>query len=440
MKKIINFLGLIIMILVCVGCNKVNNEVINSSNIDSNNKYIEGLVIYKENDEALVVDNNQVIYRLKGLETDVDSYVKISYDGQLNKNAEIQDITIKNVENVNNEFKLNSSFNNYERAKEIVEAMSLEETIGQIYMVHHSTDSLEDVGTYHLGGFIFFGSDFRNKTKEAVLNMIDKLNDNSKISLLLAVDEEGGIVTRISSNPNLASERFKSPRELYKEGGFDLIRDDTIKKNEILEGLHLNINLAPVLDISNDSKDYIYSRSIGLSPELTGVFAQTVIDASKDSKISYVMKHYPGYGKNSDTHKSRSLDTRSMEEIESDLIPFSKGIQSGGEAIMISHNIVETLDSNNPASISINNHNYLRNTLGFRGMVITDALNMGATEGIENMGIKSLVSGNDILVTKNYKEDIKNILEGVSKGQVSSKYIRALAIKVIEWKISKGLI
>ena len=440
MKKIINFLGLIIMILACVGCNKVNNEVINSSNIDCNNKYIEGLVIYKENDEALVVDNNQVIYRLKGLETDVDNYVKISYDGELNKNAEIQDITIKNVENVNNDFKLNSGFNNYERAKEIVEAMSLEETIGQIYMVHHSTDSLEDVGTYHLGGFIFFGSDFRNKTKEDVLNMIDKLNDNSKIPLLLAVDEEGGIVTRISSNPNLASERFKSPRELYKEGGFDLIRDDTIKKNVILEGLHLNINLAPVLDISNDSKDYIYSRSIGLSPELTGVFAQTVIDASKNSKISYVMKHYPGYGKNSDTHKSKSLDTRSMEEIESDLIPFSKGIQRGGEAIMISHNIVEALDSNNPASISISNHNYLRNTLGFRGMVITDALNMGATEGIENMGIKSLVSGNDILVTKNYKEDIKNILEGVSKGQVSSKYIRALAIKVIEWKISKGLI
>lgn len=440
MKKIINFLGLIIMILACVGCNKVNNEVINSSNIDCNNKYIEGLVIYKENDEALVVDNNQVIYRLKGLETDVDNYIKISYDGELNKNAEVQDITIKNVENVNNEFKLNSGFNNYERAKEIVDNMSLEESLGQIYMVHHSTDSLEDVETYHLGGFIFFGSDFRNKTKEAVLNMIDKLNDNSKISLLLAVDEEGGIVTRISSNPNLASERFKSPRELYKEGGFDLIRDDTIKKNEILEGLHLNINLAPVLDISNDSKDYIYSRSIGLSPELTGVFAQTVIDASKNSKISYVMKHYPGYGKNSDTHKSRSLDTRSMEEIESDLIPFSKGIQSGGEAIMISHNIVEALDSDNPASISISNHNYLRNTLGFKGMVITDALNMGATEGIENMGIKSLVSGNDILVTKNYKEDIKNILEGVSKGQVSSKYIRALAIKVIEWKISKGLI
>ena len=440
MKKIINFLGLIIMILVCVGFNKLNNEVINISNIDSNNKYIEGLVIYKENDEALVVDNNQVIYRLKGLETDVDSYVKISYDGRLNKNAEIQDITIKNVENVNNEFKLNSGFNNYERAKEIVDNMSLEESLGQIYMVHHSTDSLEDVGTYHLGGFIFFGADFRNKTKEDVLDMVDKLNDNSKIPLLLAVDEEGGIVTRISSNPNLASERFKSPRELYKEGGFDLIRDDTIKKNVILEGLHLNINLAPVLDISNDSKDYIYSRSIGLSPELTGVFAQTVIDASKDSKISYVMKHYPGYGKNSDTHKSRSLDTRSMEEIESDLIPFSKGIQSGGEAIMISHNIVEALDSDNPASISISNHNYLRNTLGFRGMVITDALNMGATEGIENMGIKSLVSGNDILVTKNYKEDIKNILEGVSRGQVSSKYIRALAIKGIEWKISKGLI
>ena len=419
MKKIINFLWLIIMVLVCVGCNKVNNEVVNNSNIDSNNKYIEGLVIYKDNNETLAVDNNQVIYRLKGLEAEVDSYVKIFYDGQINKDTEVQDITIKNVENVNDEFKLNSNFNNYEQAKEIVDNMSLEEALGQIYMVHHSIDSLEDVKRYYLGGFIFFGSDFRNKTREDVLDMVDKLNNNSKIPLLLAVDEEGGIVTRISSNPNLASERFKSPRELYKEGGFDLIRDDTIKKNEILEGLHLNINLAPVLDISNDPKDYI---------------------ASKDSKISYVMKHYPGYGKNSDTHKSKSLDTRSMEEIESDLIPFSKGIQSGGKAIMISHNIVEALDSNNPASISISNHNYLRNALGFRGMVITDALNMGATADIKNMGIKSLVSGNDILVTKNYKEDVNNILEGVSKGQVSSKYIRVLAIKVIEWKINKGLI
>ena len=86
------------MVLACVGCDKVNNEVVNNSNIDSNNKYIEGLVIYKDNNEALVVDNNQVIYRLKGLETDVDSYVKISYDGELNKNAEVQDITIKNIE------------------------------------------------------------------------------------------------------------------------------------------------------------------------------------------------------------------------------------------------------------------------------------------------------------------------------------------------------
>ena len=107
---------------------------------------------------------------------------------------------------------------------------------------------------------------------------------------------------------------------------------------------------------------------------------------------------------------------------------------------MISDTIVEALDRNNAAAISISNHNYLRNGLGFRGRVITDALNMGATADIKNMGIKSLVSGNDILVTKNYKEDVNNILEGVSKGQVSSKYIRVLAIKVIEWKINKGLI
>lgn len=307
-------------------------------------------------------------------------------------------------------------------------------------MVHHTSKSLEDVEKYHLGGLVLFGEAFKNKTKDEVINMINNLQKKAFIPLLLGVDEEGGTVVRISSNKNLRSSAFLSPRILYKEGGFALIKEDNIEKNNLLKSLGININLAPVLDISNDKNDYIYSRSIGLSPKLTGDFAITIIESSKESGIVNVLKHYPGYSKNKDTHKSSSIDTRTISEVEEDLIPFKMAIDNGAEAIMISHNTVTALDDKNPASISINNHNYLRNTLNFKGMIITDALNMGATADIESMGIKSILAGNNILVTKNYARDIKEIFDNVYNGNLSNKYLECLVIKIIEWKIEMGLI
>ena len=275
---------------------------------------------------------------------------------------------------------------------------------------------------------------------DEVINMINNLQQKASIPLLLGVDEEGGTVVRISSNKNLRSSAFLSPRTLYKEGGFALIKEDNIEKNNLLKSLGISINLAPVLDTSNDKNDYIYNRSIGLSPKLTGNFAITIIESSKESGIVNVLKHYPGYSKNKDTHKSSSIDTRTISEVEEDLIPFKMAIDNGAEAIMISHNTVTALDDKNPASISINNHNYLRSTLNFKGMIITDALNMGATADIESMGIKSILAGNNILVTKNYARDIKEILDNVSNGNLSNKYLECLAIKIIEWKIEMGLI
>lgn len=402
---------------------------------------LEGLVIYQDLDNMYLCDDKGIIYILPRSEYQPNDYVKITYDGVLDKNIAKQDITIKKVEKIKKDLILKSlDDENYESAKEIVAAMSLEEMIGQIYMVHHSNSSLEDIEKYYLGGIILFGSDFKNKTKDEVITMTDDLQSQAKIPLLLAVDEEGGTVVRVSSNKNLRDSIFLSPRVLYNQGGFDLIRQDNIEKNTLLKSLGLNINLAPVLDISNDKNDYIYSRSIGLSPELTGEFAINIIDSSKESGIVNVFKHYPGYGSNKDTHKSSSVDTRSLEEIEQDLLPFRMAIDNGAEAIMISHNTVETLDNINPASISINNHNYLRNTLNFTGMIITDALNMGATADVENMGLKSLLAGNNILVTKNYTRDINEILENINNGSLSKEYVRSLAIKIIELKIKMGLL
>ena len=438
MKRYLVIMIGILSILLSSGCSSKEGDSLKES---SNDKIIKGLVIYQDEDKSYVALDNQSIYILEKIGANVNDYVDITYEGDIDNTKDYQKISILKVEKRNDEYRilgLNNSYN--DRARDLVNKMSLESIVGSLFMPHHTSNSLEDVSKYHLGGLVLFGGAFKNKTREDILKMIEELQSRADYPLFLAVDEEGGSVVRVSSNRNLKVKSFSSPRSLYIEGGFELIRRDNEEKNELLKSLGLNINLAPVLDISTDKSDYIYYRSIGLSPELTGEFAKVIIESSKDSGIVNVMKHYPGYGKNKDTHKTSSLDTRSKEEVEKDLDPFKRAILSGAEAIMISHNTVEVLDSINPASISISNHNYLRNTLDFRGMVITDALNTGATVDIEDIGLKAILAGNNIIITKNYAKNIEEIINYVKAGNLSEEYLKALAVKVIAWKKKMGLI
>ena len=438
MKRYLVIMIGILSILLSSGCSSKEGDSLKES---SNDKVIRGLVIYQDEDKSYVALDNQSIYILEKIGANVNDYVDITYEGDIDNTKDYQKISILKVEKRNDEYRILGLNNSYDdRARDLVNKMSLESIVGSLFMPHHTSNSLEDVSKYHLGGLVLFGGAFKNKTREDILKMIEELQSRADYPLFLAVDEEGGSVVRVSSNRNLKVKGFSSPRSLYTKGGFELIRTDNQEKNELLKSLGLNINLAPVLDISTDKSDYIYYRSIGLSPELTGEFAKVIIESSKDSGIVNVMKHYPGYGKNKDTHKTSSLDTRSKEEVERDLIPFKKAILSGAEAIMISHNTVEVLDSINPASISINNHNYLRNTLDFKGIVITDALNMGATADIEDIGLKAILAGNNIIITKNYVKNIEEIINYVKAGNLSKEYLKALAVKVIAWKISMGLI
>lgn len=440
MKRYLYGLIILLLVIISTGCQYKTPDNLNQEGT-LKEPTLEGLVIYQDDAYTYLALENQSIYKLDKLDVVPNDYVKISYEATLDLNKDYQSIKVKTINKRDDKFKL-IGFNAkiMEKAQAMVDDMSLESVVGSLFMPHHTSSSLKDIEKYHLGGLVLFGAAFKDKTKEEIVNMTSELQSKAQIPLFLAVDEEGGSVVRVSSNKNLKSSPFASPRTLYNKGGFDLITKDNIEKNELLVSLGLNINLAPVLDISNDKSDYIYYRSIGLSPELTGTFASQIITSSKDSGIVNVMKHYPGYGKNKDTHKSSSLDIRTLSEIEDDLIPFKMAILSGAQAIMVSHNTVEAFDKDNPASISINNHNYLRNSLKFQGMVITDALNMGATADIDNIGLKAILAGNNILITKNYARDITNIINQVNSGNLSEEYLRSLSAKVIAWKIEMGLV
>jgi beta-N-acetylhexosaminidase len=265
-----------------------------------------------------------------------------------------------------------------EEAIKIVNDMTLEEKIGQMFLVRCPLpEQLDQYLSMNPGGFILFGRDFEGKTKEQVKGDIGYYQDNSTIPMIIAVDEEGGTVVRVSSNPLLYKERFKSPQELYDAGGFERISSDTIEKSKLLLSLGINLNLAPVVDVSVDEMDFIYNRTFGKPVSETAEYVRTVVEAAKSTNISSTLKHFPGYGNNKDTHTGSAYDLRPYEEfINSDFIPFKAGIEAGAESILVSHNVVAAIDEELPASLSKKVIDILRNDLQFTGIVITDDLSM----------------------------------------------------------------
>ena len=271
--------------------------------------------------------------------------------------------------------------------------------------------------------------------------MINSLQEKASIPLITAVDEEGGKIVRISSNKNLVSEPFKSSKELYENGGLEAISKDVKTKSSILYNLGLNVNLAPVVDIADDEKAYMYPRTIGKNAEITAKYATTVIKASKGTDVSYVLKHFPGYGNNDDTHINEARDVRTYDDIiNNDVRPFKEGIDMGAEAVLISHNIITSIDEDNPATLSSGVHNLLKVNLGFTGATITDDLDMGATKNIEKKYLKAILAGNDLLIVTDYDTAYREIKTGVLDKDVSEDLINQATLKVLAWKYYKGLL
>lgn len=367
--------------------------------------------------------------------------IVISKDKTLFTGSIKSDIKVESLES--DKYKNNSLFGKYyKKSLRKLKNMSIDQKIGQLLLVRYPEEEQKDVlKKYQFGGYLFFAKDFRNKTKDEVISMINDLQAASKIPILTAVDEEGGVVVRVSSNPNLRSERFLSSQKLYELGGFDKIKEDTIEKSNLLRELGLNLNLAPVVDVSTNKDDYMYERSIGQNSDITAEYAKTVISASKGSGVSYTLKHFPGYGNNIDTHTASSIDNRSLDDIEkNDLPPFKAGIEAKAEAILVSHNIVDSIDNKNPASISPKVHKLLRKNLNFSGIVITDDLEMGATKDIEDKSVKAILADNDLLIVTDYLESINEIKNAINNKIITENDLDKKVLKILEWKYYKKLL
>lgn len=331
-----------------------------------------------------------------------------------------------------------------DKITKMLDNMSVEEKVGQMFMVRVPKENADKrVSEYHLGGYIMFGRDFDNKTKEEVINNIASWQEASDIPMLIGVDEEGGTVNRISTNTEFRSEPFKSSQELYKEGGFDLIYEDTITKANFLKELGINVNFAPVVDVSTNPDDYIYKRSFGKNANLTSEYAEVVVRAMKESNIASVLKHFPGYGNNTDTHTGIAIDNRTLETFkENDFLPFEAGIKAGANIVLVSHNIVTNMDSNNPASLSTRVHEILRNDLGFAGVIITDDLYMDAISKNydSSVAVLAILAGNDLICTTDFESQIPEVIAAVEDGTISIDRINESVRRILELKLELNLI
>lgn len=332
----------------------------------------------------------------------------------------------------------------------LLSGMTLEEKVGQMFFVRcPDVQAAEKVSEYHLGGYLLFGRDFQTSTgdwltAEAFTANVAAYQAASEIPLLIGVDEEGGTVARATRNPNLFSAKRQSPQAVYAQGGMEAVLEDTRQVNQGLLSYGINVNFAPVADVSTDSSDFIYDRSFGQDAAATADYIAQAVTEMDTVGIGSVLKHFPGYGSNTDTHTGVAIDERPWETfVNEDFLPFQAGIDAGADCVLVSHNVVTCMDDTLPASLSPEVHQVLREELGFTGVVLTDDLAMDAVEAYAEDGsvaVLAVLAGNDMIVTTNFTTQIPQVIAAVEDGTIDESRIDQAVSRVLGWKYDLGLL
>lgn len=410
--------------------------------------------IYNYDDQVTLIDDNGSIYNFnidKELINSGDTGLMIGnkahleYKGQIQTNYIEQDIEVIKLEVYDYEaYKKDDVVSDETLALQYLNNMTLSQKVGQMFFVLvDENTAIDEIIEYDLGGVLLFYKDFKDKTKLEVIDMINNYQNVSMIPMFIGVDEEGGGVNRVSLNEELCEEPFKSPSELFNEGGFDLIISDTYNKINLLKELGININFAPVADISLNENNYIHNRTFKADANKTAAYIKIVSSIMSENHFGSVLKHFPGYGDNIDTHSEIAIDNRDLNSFyNTDFKPFIEGIKANATMVLMSHNIIKNVEDV-PASLSIKMHEILRNDLNFDGIIITDDL---AMKGIMNLygekeaAIRAIKAKNDMICTTDYREMIDAVIEAINDGEIDVELIDEAVLRILNMKIDLGII
>lgn len=347
-----------------------------------------------------------------------------------------------------------------EKVEKIVNNMTLEEKVGQIFMVAPEavdkdggittvfTENIEkEIEKYNLGGYILFASNIENPTQTQEL--INGLKKSSKIQPFVGVDEEGGRVARIGKNSAMGVEKIEPMAQVGKSQNYERANEIGTTIGKYIKNLGFNLDFAPDTDVLTDSNNTeIGDRSFGNDPEVVGKMATEVVKGLQSENISTVLKHFPGHGGSiGNSHQGFSLSNRTEEELKKcEIVPFKTAIEKGADCVMVAHMSLPNVTGDNiPATLSKKVvTDMLKTELNFKGVVFSDSMSMGAIT--ENYGtgdacVKAVEAGIDmVLMPENLDEAYNAVLEAVKNGKISQERLDDAVSRIIKAKIQRGII
>lgn len=333
------------------------------------------------------------------------------------------------------------------RAGEILSEMSTEEKLGQLLLARCPSDPIDSMTEYHLGGYTLYGDDFRSRDPESVKQLTSDIAAAVTVAPFIAVDEEGGTVVRVSAYSKYRDEPFSSPQILYQRGGTELLEIEGEEKAKLLRSLGINFNLAPVADISDDPSSYIYPRTMGQDAEGTAECITSIVRTANAKNLASCLKHFPGYGDNTDTHSGAAHDSRELYEFYNrDFVPFEAGISADQDktpAVMVGHTIYDLIDPDTPASLSPVIHDTLRERLGFNGVIITDDLGMDAIKeyaGESSVYVLGILAGNDMLCVTDFKTARADLASAYKNGDITEEMLNERVMRILIMKLQYKIV
>lgn len=331
-----------------------------------------------------------------------------------------------------------------EKVDQIVASMSQTEKLGQMVMIgiqgtKVDDDSLYMLNQYHMGGVILFDRNMESPEQVKQLTSDLQAQSNEKVPLFIGIDEEGGDVVRMA-------EKLTPPpsqKEIGATGDIEQARTWAIKTAKSLKDMGINVNFAPVADIgSNDKRSYSTDANTVID------FVRAATKGYQQENIIYSLKHFPGIGKGKvDSHvDSSSIDVAKEVLMTEDILPFKTIIdenEPNDYFILVSHLKYPALDEEYPASLSSKiMTDLLRNELGYKGIIITDDMEMGAVANhndFRSIGVKAVKAGVDIVLVcheyQHQQEVYLGLLDAVNSGEISQERIDESVKRIIKVKL-----
>ncbi len=346
------------------------------------------------------------------------------------------------------------------RATALLQKMSLEEKVGQLFMLElregrtgklfreATPAALSIIESYHPGGIILFGGNI--DTIDQTVELIKDIQKASRTPLFVAVDEEGGNVSRLTSSGRMHAVHMPAAAVVGSTGDPSLAYDEGRFVGRELRSLGINMDLAPVADVDTNPRNTVIGRrAYSSDPHTAAQMASAMVRGLQSVDVSSVIKHFPGHGDTStDSHLGPAVVRNDLSRLKSvEFLPFEAGIAAGADGVLVGHLLLPEIlsEKNIPATFSpYVLGELLRGELGFRKLIITDALNMGAITDFwrsSTAALDAFQAGADILLMpEDPRAAFNAILAAVRSDEIPESRLNESVHRILMVKLERNII